>query len=344
MILRAIDLRAGYRTGFRRVWRDVLQGVSFSVPRGSVTGYLGINGAGKTTTIKVVVGVNPASGGRVEVDGAPAGTPEAKRKLGYFPEAPSFYEGLSAAEVLDFFGALAGLGRAERARRGDELLEAVQLAAARDLPVRGYSKGMRQRLGLAQALLHDPPLLVLDEPLDGLDPMGRLGLRELIARQRERGRTVFFSSHVLGDVEAICDHLVVLDGGRVAYEGPTAGLAADPGGRTEVVLGPRPGAAPNAGPGADEDVRAALGDADGPRDGPALERRSDGSLVVACPAPEVVDRVIDAARAAGRRVLEVQRRGAGLEEQFLRRFGRPAQAPTAAREADAAAGAAERAS
>lgn len=305
-MIRVQDLRAGYRTGFRRAWREVLQGVTFDVPRGAIAGYLGVNGAGKTTTIKVLVGVNQATAGTATIAGHPAGSPEAKRTLGYAPEAPFFYEGLTARELLAFYGRLSGVPAATLAARAAALLEEVQLTAAADQPVRSFSKGMRQRLGLAQALVHDPELLVLDEPLDGLDSMGRLHLRELIATQRQRGRTVFFSSHVLSDVEAVCDHLVVLDGAKIAYQGPTAGFMA----QAELVIEVRLAGA------ASPELVAALGAAAG-----ATPVASGDGLTVRCSSQERADAVVDAARAAKLRVVELAPRRHSLEERFLERFG-----------------------
>ncbi len=320
-MIRCEQLRAGYRTGFRRVWREVLQGVDFHVPKGSVTGYLGINGAGKSTTIKVLVGVNPPSGGKATIGGHPAGTPPAQRLVGYFPEAPLFYDGLSAVEHLDFYGRLAGLDRTERLDRGRKLLDEVGLADAAERPVRGYSKGMRQRLGLAQSLLHEPELLILDEPLDGLDPMGRLHLRELVAAQGKRGKTVFFSTHVLSDVEAVADRIVVLDGARVAFEGPPGGLIGGGPPRVEVHV-----AVPGDGP-EREAALAALRSASGAE--PVA--RPDGTLAVDVPA-EKGEATLDAARAHGARLVAVTPLHPSLEETFLARFGkgqRPAEAKTA---------------
>lgn len=300
------ELRAGYRTGFRRAWREVLQGVTFHVPRGAIAGYLGVNGAGKTTTIKVLVGVNAATGGEAALGGQPVGTVAAKRLLGYAPEAPFFYDGLTARELLTFYGRLSDVPRAALRTRADALLEEVQLGHAADQPVRSFSKGMRQRLGLAQALVHDPELLVLDEPLDGLDSMGRLHLRELIAAQRRRGRTVFFSSHVLSDVEAVCDHLVVLDGAKIAYEGPTAGFMA----QAELVIDLRLGGA--VGPEAAAALEAACG---------AAPVTTDEVTQLRCEGQERADATVDAARRAGLRVLAVTPQRASLEERFLERFG-----------------------
>jgi len=303
-VIRVTDLRAGYRAGFRRAWRDVLRGVSFEVPEGSITGYLGVNGAGKTTTIKVLVGINPPKGGAVTIGGHPAGSPQAQRLLGYFPEAPFFYDGLTARELLAFYARLSGVPP----QPPEALLELVGLAHAVDLPVRGYSKGMRQRLGLAQALVHDPKLLILDEPLDGLDPMGRLQLRELIADQARQGRTVFFSSHVLNDVETVCDHLVVLDGGKVAYDGPTRDLTAGADPQVEVLF--------------ELDDPAPAAEAAGAT--PA--RHGDGSQLLLCPSQAVADRVVRAVVQHEGRLLAVRPRRPSLEDYFLERFS--AAAPT----------------
>ena len=300
-MIEAQELRAGYRSGFRRVWREVLCGVSFRVPEGSVTGYLGVNGAGKTTTIKVLVGVNPPAGGSVTIGGKPVGTAEARAQLGYFPEAPFFYDGLDALELLDFFGRLSGLPRGERRKRAEARLEEVGLRGVEGRAIRGYSKGMRQRLGLAQALLHDPKLLVLDEPLDGLDPMGRLQLRQIIAAQRERGRTVFFSSHVLSDVEAVADHLIILDAGAIAFEGAPEELTRDATGGVEVRCGLPEGAAR-------EGVLA------------GAEQRGT-SWQVRCASLEAAQEVVDAVRAAGGSVEQVAQERPSLEEYFMQRFG-----------------------
>ncbi|MGE0712800.1 MAG: ABC transporter ATP-binding protein [Planctomycetota bacterium] len=322
-MIRVEGLRAGYPTGFRRTWVEVLQGVSFHVPRGSITGYLGVNGAGKTTTIKVLVGINAPTGGAVTIGGHPVGSGGAQRQLGYFPEAPFFYEGLSARELLEFFARLADVPRGERGVRADALLEEVGLGEARDLPVRGYSKGMRQRLGLAQALVHEPELLVLDEPLDGLDPMGRLHLRQAIARQREAGRTVFFSSHVLSDVEAVSDHLVVLDGGKVAYDGSVSGIGVEgeqaavdvwlvaPAERTPDLEAAAGAALRDAGP----------AEGEGPAEGAGGRARRFEAL---CPDAAAADRLARAVYEGGGRLLSLTPRRGSLEDVFLRRFGQGA--------------------
>ena len=315
-MIRVEDLRAGYPTGFRRVWREILSGVSFEVPKGSITGYLGVNGAGKTTTIKVLVGINSPSGGKATIDGNPTGTPAAQRLLGYFPEAPFFYDSLNGRELLDFYGKLAGMERAERRTRAELLLDEVGLGHAKDVAVKGYSKGMRQRLGLAQALVGDPQVLILDEPLDGLDPMGRLHLRSLIERQREAGRTVFFSSHVLSDVEAVSDHLVVIDGGKVAYAGSTEGISAGEE-RVDVEV-----EAPIS---MREDLEALAGTSLEQKSAPDNERCRYEAL---CSDTAGAEALVKAVLAGEGRLLAYSRRRQSLEEVFLARFGDQGQAPT----------------
>ncbi|MBL4849912.1 MAG: ABC transporter ATP-binding protein [Planctomycetes bacterium] len=314
-MIRVEGLRAGYPTGFRRVWREILAGVSFDVPKGSITGYLGINGAGKTTTIKVLVGINPPSGGTATIGGHPTGSSEAQRLLGYFPEAPFFYDSLSGRELLHFYARLAGMERADRRSKADHLLDEVGLGEAKDIPVKGYSKGMRQRLGLAQALIADPQVLILDEPLDGLDPMGRLHLRNLIERQRDAGRTVFFSSHVLSDVETVSDHLVILDGGVVAYSGTTDGVSGNEE-RVDVVVE------------APIELLGVLKEACGvelsQKAAPSDSRCRYEAL---CPEPASAERLVRATLEGEGTLVAYTQRRASLEEAFLERFGTKPASP-----------------
>jgi len=197
----------------RRV--HALRGVSFEVEAGEVFGFLGPNGAGKTTTMKVLMGLIHPTGGKASVLGAPIGDVAAKRRIGYLPENPYFYDYLTATELLAMVGHLYGLDRATRARRSGELLERVNLTHAARRPLRSYSKGMLQRAGLAQALMGDPDLVVLDEPMSGLDPIGRKEVRDLITELRERGKTVFFCTHILADAVALCDRVGIIVEGKV---------------------------------------------------------------------------------------------------------------------------------
>ncbi len=213
-----------YRLGFRARRVAALQGLDLAVAPGSIYGFVGPNGAGKSTTIKILVGLVAASAGTATISGRPIGDPAARLSIGYLPENPSFHDFMRPLEVLRFLGRLSGLSGADLERRAAALLERVGLAHARDLTVRKFSKGMVQRLGLAQALLHDPPILILDEPMSGLDPIGRKEVRDVILEQRAQGRTVFFSTHILGDVESICDRVGMVFGGKLLKEGALQGL------------------------------------------------------------------------------------------------------------------------
>jgi ABC-2 type transport system ATP-binding protein len=193
----------------------VLSELSLTVGRGEVFGFLGPNGAGKTTTMKILLGLMRATSGSVELLGEPASDVNVHTKIGYLPESPYFYDYLTAEEFLIFYGRLAGLDIGESQRRVLLLLNRVGLAEARDLPLRKFSKGMLQRIGLAQALIHDPELIILDEPMSGLDPVGRKDVRDIILSVRDQGKTVFFSTHILSDVEMICDRVGILAKGKL---------------------------------------------------------------------------------------------------------------------------------
>jgi ABC-2 type transport system ATP-binding protein len=193
----------------------VLSDVSFSVRQGEIFGFLGPNGAGKTTTMKILLGLLQATGGRVELLGSPVSDVAVHARLGYLPEAPYFYDYLTAEEFLCFYGRLAGLSRMDAKQRVPRLLERVNLSEAKHKPLRKFSKGMLQRIGLAQSLIHDPELVIFDEPMSGLDPIGRKEVRDLILSLRDQGKTVFFSSHIVSDVEMICDRVGILANGRM---------------------------------------------------------------------------------------------------------------------------------
>ena len=184
---------------------QALCGLSLSVRRGEIYGFLGQNGAGKTTTLKILLGLMRATSSTGEVLGVPAGDVNVHRRIGFLPESPYFYDYLTAEEFLTFYGQLAGLPREELTCQVITLLETVGLSDARTRQLRKFSKGMLQRVGLAQALIHDPELVILDEPMSGLDPIGRRQIRDLILRLRDKGKTVFFSTHIIPDVEMICD-------------------------------------------------------------------------------------------------------------------------------------------
>ena len=200
-----------------------VDGLSLSLSAGEVMGFLGTNGAGKTTTIKMMLGLVAPSSGRVQVLGGDPSCPRVRAGIGYMPETATYYPYLNARELLAFYGGICGLDAKTVRARSDELLESVGLADAAKRPLRTYSKGMLQRAGIAQALLNDPALLVLDEPFTGLDPLARIHFRELMRGLRERGKSIFFSSHELGETELLCDKVVIMKKGRAL---PGAGAPA----------------------------------------------------------------------------------------------------------------------
>lgn len=245
--LRTSRLSKTYNPGLLRPRTTALEGLDLEVPHGSIYGFLGQNGAGKTTTIKILVGLLHPTAGRAWILGRDVREESARRSIGFMPENPYFYEYLTAEETLEFYGKLSGMTRADRRRRSEELLETFGLAHARRWPLRTFSKGMRQRLGLAQAILHEPPVVILDEPMSGLDPIGRHEIRRVILSLGERGRTVFFSSHILGDVEDICDRVCVIHLGRAVAEGPIHALLSTQVVEVEIAAsGIGPGGAPAA--------------------------------------------------------------------------------------------------
>jgi ABC-2 type transport system ATP-binding protein len=199
--------------------KAVVDQVTLSVKPGQVFGFLGLNGAGKTTTIKMIMGLLFPDAGTIRLGKKPHGDPEARRIIGFMPEQPQFYQHLRAVEVLDFVGALFGLEPAIRQERAQRLLLEVGLSDATDVIARRFSKGMHQRLSFAAALMNDPALLVLDEPLDGLDPLGRQDFKRLILGLKKQGKTIFFSSHVLSDVAELCDEVAILHHGAVIAQG-----------------------------------------------------------------------------------------------------------------------------
>ncbi|WP_051463677.1 ABC transporter ATP-binding protein [Leptolyngbya sp. PCC 6406] len=240
------NLAKTYRTGF---WLNQivtpLQGVDLTVQQGETFGLLGPNGAGKTTLLKMLLGITRPSQGRATVLGRPVGDRALKHRIGYLPENPYFYDSLTGWEFLQYTAGLFGIPAAVQRRRIPELLDQVQLpqSAARKKQLRKYSKGMLQRIGLAQALINDPDLVFLDEPMSGLDPMGRHMVREVILNLKAQGKTLFFNSHVLSDVEAICDRVAILHQGKMVCTGSLEDLLGRPnqyfargrGGRLEIL-------------------------------------------------------------------------------------------------------------
>ncbi len=214
------DLTKDYPVGFwrKRPYR-ALDRLTLGVEAGEVFGFLGPNGAGKTTTLKLLMQLVFPTSGQARILGRPLGDLGARRRIGYLPENPYFYDNLSAEELLQYFASLFGYGAADRRARASRLLDEVGIGSERRLQLRKYSKGMVQRVGVAQALVNDPEVVFLDEPMSGLDPLGRKDMRALILRLRDRGATVFFSSHILSDAEALCSRVAILAGGRLATVG-----------------------------------------------------------------------------------------------------------------------------
>ena len=249
--LATFDLTKDYAVGFwrKRPYR-ALDRLTLEVREGEVFGFLGPNGAGKTTTLKLLMQLVFPTAGRAEILGQPLGDLAVRRRLGYLPENPYFYDYLTAEELLMYFGALFGYDAADRRRRAARLLDQVGIASERRLQLRKFSKGMLQRVGIAQALLNDPDIVIFDEPMSGLDPLGRRDVRALILGLRDRGCTVFFSSHVLSDAEALCSRVAILAHGRlVASGGLNEMLAFEASGWELVVAGVPAVRAPSAGPG-----------------------------------------------------------------------------------------------
>ena len=224
LVVQTEQLSKIFRVGFWGKRVTAVDGVSLEVRPGEVFGFLGPNGAGKTTTLKILMGLIYPTSGRARLFGRDLGDPQTKARLGFLPESPYFYDYLTSREFLAFYGHLFGLGGSVLGKRIDELLELVGMTHAKDLQLRKFSKGMLQRVGVAQALINDPELVVLDEPMSGLDPIGRKEVRDLILRLKESGKTVLFSSHILHDAEVLCDRVAMILKGRLVACGRVTDL------------------------------------------------------------------------------------------------------------------------
>ncbi len=215
-ILNVDGIKKHFRGDMSLAKREVLRGVSFHAREGEVLGFLGSNGAGKTTTIKVILGLIRPHAGSVTIFDRPPGDARAMARIGYLPETPYFYPHLSLTEFLGFCGGMSGVARADLPGRIDRVIEMVDLTPHRSKRLKTFSKGMLQRAGLAQAILHDPDLLILDEPFSGLDPVGRKMVRDILVDLKKRGKTIFFSSHILSDMETLCDRVCIIRDGIIA--------------------------------------------------------------------------------------------------------------------------------
>jgi ABC-2 type transport system ATP-binding protein len=295
------DLRKTYRTPFRRKRVEALRGVSFSVERGHIFGFVGPNGAGKTTTIRTLMGLIRPTSGTAKIFGEEIPSRAARYKVGFLPEAPYFYDYLNVGELCDLAGRLFGMSAAARKKRADELIERVGLGRARTQSLKKFSKGMLQRAGLAQALMNDPELVVLDEPMSGLDPLGRKEVRDLILELREHGKTVFFSTHILSDVEAITDRVAIVARGQLQAEGTPGELVR----RTLLAV--------------DVAVRLpAEAEIAALTEGAERVRRVGEELSLSLPGDADVDVWLARAHTLGAKVIQVVPRHETLEEMFLR--------------------------
>jgi ABC-2 type transport system ATP-binding protein len=281
------------------------------VNEGEIFGFVGPNGAGKTTTIKMLMGLIFPTSGKAFIFDAPIPSEASKARIGYLPEHPAWYEFLTGREALRFFAKLAKVPAAEQDRRSEELLALVGLEDAGDRQIRKYSKGMQQRFGIAQALVGDPAFVVLDEPMSGLDPVGRKEVRDLIHELKRRGKTVFFSTHILPDVEALCDRVGVIIGGKLRDVGKLDALLSARVTGVEVTFA---GAA-----------------ADGPFDGAELVAREGERIAWSFADEATADAAVRAVIHAGGRVASLTAHRETLEDFFMRRLEAPPAAAPAAR-------------
>jgi ABC-2 type transport system ATP-binding protein len=298
-----IELR-GLRKAFRGhlgIGRKVaVEGLDLSVNPGEIFGLLGPNGAGKTTTLKMMLALLRPDAGQARIFGRPPTDVAARRRLGFLPENPYFYDYLTAFEFLDLYGRLHGFNGAERKRRIERAIARVGLVGNEQTPLRKFSKGMIQRLGLAQAIQHDPELVILDEPMSGLDPIGRREVRDLILAHRAAGRTIFFSSHILQDAEMLCDRVAIVFRGKLRSVGKLDDLVSRDAKWIEV------------------SVRGAL-----PAELPGERTAApDGTTLIRVEGVPSLTRLLAAVPAAGGEVLSVWPRRETLEDLFLREIGR----------------------
>lgn len=309
-VIEVHDLRKTYSSGlFRRRKVHALGGVSLTVPSGQIYGLLGPNGAGKTTLIKVLLGIVRRTGGNATVLGQPAGSLTARRNIGYLPENHRIPRHLTGNTALEYYGSLSGLSGAEIRQRRPELLDQVGLNGREKDSVRGYSKGMLQRLGLAQAMLHKPDLIILDEPTDGVDPVGRKEIRSVLRRLADEGHSVFLNSHLLQEIELICDSVAILTQGTVRRTGSVKEL-------TQVFEG-----APIVMQvtGDEKSVQQALSKTTMPK----IQQVAAEAFQVEVGAPDQsdVDAIIDSLRVHGVSIWSLRRKEVTLEEAFLEIVG-----------------------
>lgn len=279
---------------------EALKGVTLSVESGEIYGLLGRNGAGKTTLVKILLGVTHATKGEALLFGQPARQTWSRQRVGFLPEDHRLIDYHTASSALDFYGALSGCPRAERRKRIPELLELVELAKWSNTKLRKFSKGMKQRLALAQAMLHDPDVLFFDEPTDGVDPLGRKKIRDIILRLRERGKTIFLNSHLLSEVEMVCTRIGILESGKLIREGPLEDFTKSKNMYRFTLAGEFQSVA--------DKIRETVD---------SLKLYNDGFEVLV-KTPEQIDSIIDILRSAGISIRAIDEKRYSLEEAFVK--------------------------
>jgi len=290
-----------YSVGFwKKKPKQALYPLTLAVEEGEVFGYLGPNGAGKTTTLKLLMSLMYATHGSAKILGRDLQDPIMKSQIGFLPEQPYFYDHLTARELLDYYALLSGVPAKDRAKRVDEVLHRVSLPDAGHTQLRKYSKGMLQRVGIAQAIIHDPKVVFLDEPMSGLDPIGRREVRDLIQSLKEEGKTIFFSTHILSDAETLCDRVGVINKGRLRGIGVLADLAREVSGQIEIVW---QGAA----------AKNAIDQLGG-------KAHATGELIRAVLTEDKMDAAIDAIRKSGAKLISITPVRVTLEQFFLEKL------------------------
>ena len=305
--IETIALEKWYTTGFlRKTRKQALRPLTLTVEEGDVFGYLGPNGAGKTTTLKLLMGLMFPSRGTARILDHEVNDPRMKAQVGFLPEQPYFYDYLTARELLEYYAQLSGVPAKERTARVNEVLARVGMAENAGTQLRKFSKGMLQRVGLAQAIVHNPRLIFLDEPMSGLDPIGRREVRDLIQSLKDEGKTIFFSTHILSDAEALCDRVAVLNRGELRGVGVVADLTSRVTGKSEVIWNGTPAA----------DRLARLG----------IEVHLTAETARCVVAEDRLNEVLDAIRQSpDSRLISVNPVRGTLEDYFVERLNAPAE-------------------